>query len=157
MVYKSLKDCVSDLEKHGHLVTIKEEVDPYLEMAAIQLRVYEANGPAILFENVKGSCYPAVSNLFGSIDRSRFIFRDTIEKVKALVRLKADPTVVLKAPFSNLWVPFTAIKALPLKQRFGKHLLHTSNQNQRFTSNSTLANGWRSVCDFTRRLHRRFR
>jgi 4-hydroxy-3-polyprenylbenzoate decarboxylase len=124
MVYKSLKDCVSDLEKHGHLVTIKEEVDPYLEMAAIQLRVYEANGPAILFENVKGSCYPAVSNLFGSIDRSRFIFRDTIEKVKALVRLKADPTVVLKAPFSNLWVPFTAIKALPLKQRFGKHLLH---------------------------------
>jgi 4-hydroxy-3-polyprenylbenzoate decarboxylase len=128
MAYKSLADCVSDLSKNGHLVTIKEEVDPYLEMAAIQLRVYEANGPAIYFENVKGCQFPAVSNLFGSIDRSRFIFRDSIEKVKALVRLKADPTVITKAPFSNLWVPFTAIKALPLKQRFGKNLLHNEIQ-----------------------------
>ena len=55
------------LKKHGHLIRIQEEVDPNLEMAAIHLRVFENNGPAILFENVKGSKYRAVSNLFGTV------------------------------------------------------------------------------------------
>ena len=42
MGYKSLQECVDDLEHHGHLVRIKEEVDPFLEMAAIHLRVYDS-------------------------------------------------------------------------------------------------------------------
>ncbi len=75
MIYKSLKQCVDDLEQNGHLVIIKEELDPNLEMAEIQRRVYQNQGPALLFENVKGCSFPAVSNLFGTIDRSRFIFR----------------------------------------------------------------------------------
>jgi 4-hydroxy-3-polyprenylbenzoate decarboxylase len=66
MGYKSLAECVADLEKNGHLIRIKEEVDPYLEMAAIHLRVYEQEGPALFFENIKGSKFPAVSNLFGN-------------------------------------------------------------------------------------------
>ena len=85
MGYKSLASCVSDLEKNGHLIRIKEQVDPYLEMAAIHLRVYENEGPAIFFENIKGSDFPAVSNLFGTLDRSKFIFRDTLDKLKMLV------------------------------------------------------------------------
>ena len=52
MIYKSTLDCVNDLEKNGHLVRIKEEVDPNLEMAAIQLRVFENGGKAVLFENI---------------------------------------------------------------------------------------------------------
>jgi len=55
MSYPSLDACLFDLEKAGHLIRIKEEVDPNLEMAAIHLRVYEMGGPAILYENVKGS------------------------------------------------------------------------------------------------------
>ena len=47
MAYKSTYDCITDLERNGHLVRIKEEVDPNLEMAAIHLRVFEQNGPAI--------------------------------------------------------------------------------------------------------------
>ena len=43
MIYKSTKDCVEDLERNGHLIRIKEEVDPNLEMAAIHLRVFEKN------------------------------------------------------------------------------------------------------------------
>jgi 4-hydroxy-3-polyprenylbenzoate decarboxylase len=108
---------VEDLERHGHLVRISEEVDPHLEMASVHLRVYEAGGPAILFENVKGSRYPAVSNLFGSLERSTFMFRATLEKVKKMVRLKADPTSVLKQPFQHLWVPVAGIKALPRRVR----------------------------------------
>ncbi|MCA9071345.1 MAG: UbiD family decarboxylase, partial [Planctomycetaceae bacterium] len=54
MGYKTLKQCVDDLEKHGHLLRISSEVDPYLEVAEIQRQVYQANGPALLFERVKG-------------------------------------------------------------------------------------------------------
>ncbi len=42
MAYASLEACLLDLEKHGQLIRIKEEVDPHLEMAAIHLRVFEA-------------------------------------------------------------------------------------------------------------------
>ena len=89
MGYNSLAACVLDLEKHGHLVRIKEQVDPYLEMAAIHMRVYDNQGPALLFENIKGSKFPAVSNLFGTLERSKFMSRDTLEKVKMRVDLKS--------------------------------------------------------------------
>jgi 4-hydroxy-3-polyprenylbenzoate decarboxylase len=115
MGYPNLQACVTDLEKHGHLIRIKEEVDPYLQMAAIHLRVFEHQGPAILFENVKGSKFPAVSNLFGTLDRSRFIFRDTLDKVKTLVDLKTDPMRALKRPFKYANVALTAFSALPMK------------------------------------------
>jgi len=115
MGYKSLQVCITDLEKNGHLIRIKEEVDPHLQMAAIHLRVYEHQGPAILFENVKGSKFPAVSNLFGTLDRSRFIFRDTLDKIKTLVDLKTDPMKAFKRPFSYANVALTALSALPMK------------------------------------------
>jgi len=115
MGYPSLQACIIDLEKNGHLVRIKEEVDPYLEMAAIHLRVFENQGPAILFENVKGSKFPAVSNLFGTLERSKFIFRDTLDKVKTLVDLKSDPLKAIKHPFKYADVALTALSALPMK------------------------------------------
>ncbi len=99
MGYPSLHACIADLEKHGHLIRIKEEVDPCLQIAAIHLRVFEHQGPAILFENVKGSRFPAVSNLFGTLERSRFIFRDTLDNIKILVDLKSDPIKAMRHPF----------------------------------------------------------
>ncbi len=120
MGYKSLAECVADLEKNGHLVRIKEEVDPYLEMAAIHLRVYEKQGPALLFENVKGSKFPAVSNLFGTIERSKFMFRDSLAAVKQLVELRSDPIKALKNPLRFAGSALTALSALPLKQSLFK-------------------------------------
>lgn len=116
MGYRSLADCVADLERQGHLIRIKEEVDPYLEMAAIHLRVYEKQGPALLFERVKGSRFPAVSNLFGTLDRSRFLFRDTLDKMKLMVKLKMDPASALKNPFQYAGITLNALSALPLKR-----------------------------------------
>ncbi len=115
MGYKSLRDCVNDLEKNGHLIRIKEEVDPYLEMASIHLRVYENKGPALYFENIKGSKFPAVSNLFGSIERSKFMFRDSLDKIKTLVELKNDPIKAVKNPLKYASVSLTALSALPMK------------------------------------------
>ncbi|SEM90447.1 4-hydroxy-3-polyprenylbenzoate decarboxylase [bacterium A37T11] len=124
MGYKSLADCINDLEHHGHLIRIPEEVDPYLEMAAIHLRVYANQGPALLFERVKGSKFPAVSNLFGTLERSRFLFRDTLEKVKVLVDLKSDPLKALKHPFRYAGVAMTALSALPYKKQRGAPVLY---------------------------------
>lgn len=124
MAYKSLEACLTDLEANGHLVRVKEEVDPYLEMAAIHLRVYEAKGPALLFENVKGSKFRAASNIFGSLERSKFIFRDTFEKVQRLIELKSDPIKAIKHPIDNFSTGLAALKALPLKNPFSKPVLY---------------------------------
>jgi 4-hydroxy-3-polyprenylbenzoate decarboxylase len=126
MGYKSLAECVADLEKHGHLIRIKEEVDPYLEMAAIHLRVYEKQGPALYFEKIKGSPFPAVSNLFGTLERSKFMFRDSLAKVEQLVNLRSDPVKALKNPFKLPGIGFTALTALPLKQTFKNTFSKTS-------------------------------
>ncbi|MDA3845039.1 MAG: UbiD family decarboxylase, partial [Vallitaleaceae bacterium] len=101
-MYHNLEECVRDLEKSGQLVRIHEAVDPYLEMAAIHRRVYAAGGPALLFENVKGSKFSAVSNLFGHLDRSRYIFRKTFKETKNVIELRNDPMSVLKNPLKHL-------------------------------------------------------
>lgn len=112
-----------DLEKHGHLIRIKEEVDPYLEMAAIHLRVHEAGGPAILFEKVKGSKFRAVSNLFGTLERSHFIFRKNLAQVQQLIALKNNPLKALKHPIDHFSSGLAALKAIPLKNPSSKLVL----------------------------------
>ncbi|ASA20450.1 UbiD family decarboxylase [Paenibacillus donghaensis] len=117
MNYRNLEECIIDLEKNGHLVRITEEVDPHLEMAAIHMKVYEAGGPALLFEKVKGSSYRAVSNLFGTLERSKFIFRDTWKSTQNVIALRNDPMKTLRQPFKYVGTGLSARKALPLKKR----------------------------------------
>ncbi|MCR8630966.1 UbiD family decarboxylase [Paenibacillus radicis (ex Xue et al. 2023)] len=119
MVYRNLEECIIDLEKNGHLVRIHEEVDPYLEMAAIHIKVYESGGPALLFENVKGSKYRAVSNLFGTIERSKYIFRHTWEAVQDVMSLRNDPIKAIKNPLKYIGTGLAAWKALPIKKTGG--------------------------------------
>ncbi|MBL0359035.1 MAG: UbiD family decarboxylase [Chitinophagaceae bacterium] len=123
MAYQSLETCLLDLEKNGQLIRIKEEVDPYLEMAAIHLRVHEAKGPALLFEHVKGSRFRAASNIFGTLERSKFIFRDTLQLVQQLIELKNDPVKAIKHPINNFSAGLAALKALPLKNPVSKPVL----------------------------------
>jgi 4-hydroxy-3-polyprenylbenzoate decarboxylase len=60
-----------------------------------------------------------VSNLFGSIDQARYLFRDTIESVRRLIELKIDPTALTRHPLRYGWSPLTAIRMLPRKVRRG--------------------------------------
>jgi len=115
MGYKSMQDVANDLEKHGQLLRVKSETDPELEMAEIHRRIFDAGGPAVLFENVKGSPFRAMSNIYGTYDRTDFLFRHTIAKVKKVIELKAQPDRVLKNPMRYLSAPFTALSALPMK------------------------------------------
>ncbi len=115
MGYKSLEACIRDLDKNGQLIRIKEEVDPYLEMSSIQLRAYEKGAPAILFEKIKGCEFRGLSNLFGDLNRSKFLFRDTMEMVQRIALLKKDPILALKNPVKYFSTPKHLFNALPRK------------------------------------------
>jgi len=60
---------IEELEKGGELKRVKTEVDANLEVAEILRRTMYSNGPAILFENVKGYDMPILGNAFGSLKR----------------------------------------------------------------------------------------
>ena len=123
MGYTSLKSCLDDLEKNNHLIRITEEVDPHLEMAAIHLRVHQMGGPALLFTNVKSCEFKCASNIFGTLDRSKFMFRDTLSKMQTLIDIKNNPMKALKNPFKYLNISATALSALPKKNPFSKPVL----------------------------------
>ena len=95
MGYRSLRECVDDLDRHGHLVRIDSPVDARLEAAAIHRRVHAAGGPAVYFANVTGCRFPMVSNLFGTMDRVRLMFRDSLAAVERLVAMQRDPTITI--------------------------------------------------------------
>ncbi len=130
MHYSSLRACLADLEKSGQLIRVKSEVDPDLEMAEIHRRIRScgsgkditavAKVPAILFEKVKGSPFPCVSNLYGTEERCRFLFRGTLGRVKKAFELKSDFKAFLKNPLRYIWdMPLFALSALPQKVSSG--------------------------------------
>ncbi len=130
MGYLTLADCIADLKRHNQVVLLESEIDPHLEAAAIQRRVYESKGPAILFQRVKGTPFPMLGNLFGTLERTRFLFRDTLESVRRLVDLKVNPAAFFKNPLTFRNVPFAAYHLLPRRVRSGPILRHTTTLSQ---------------------------
>ncbi len=117
-MYKSLREVSNDLERSGQLIRIKSEVDGYLEAAEIHRRIFDLKGPAILFENIKNSPFHAISNLYGTFERTDYLFRKTLPQVKKVIELKADPARLLKKPSRYLSSSITALRALPRKKRW---------------------------------------
>ncbi|MBQ17615.1 MAG: 3-octaprenyl-4-hydroxybenzoate carboxy-lyase [Planctomycetaceae bacterium] len=113
MGYRNLRECLTDLERTGQLVRIDQEVDSDLEVAEIQRRVYAAGGPVVYYSRVRDCRFPLVSNIFGTVERTRYLFRDTIDRVKRLVELKGDPGALLKSPLKNLGLLGTAWSTRP--------------------------------------------
>src|SRR5687767_3493468 len=113
MSHASLRQCIDDLSRAGHLIRIDEEVDANLEAAEIHRRVFRAGGPALYFRRVKGCSFPMVSNLFGTLDRARYMFRHTLEAVRRLVELKVDPSAFWRRPLRYVGTPLHALRMLP--------------------------------------------
>ena len=109
----SLRHLLDDLARAGHLVRLDDEIDARLEAAEIQRRVYASGGPAVLFASVKGCCFPMVSNLFGTIERARYLFRNTYESVRRAIELKIDPAVAWRNPLKYASAPLTAWRMQP--------------------------------------------
>lgn len=116
-MYSSLEQALLDLEKVGMLKRIHQEVDPNLEMAEITRQVFEAKGPALLFEKVKGSPFRAACNLFGTQERLDYLFRKTMKGTQTAVLFKSNPVEFFKKPnpFKLLRAARTGIYALPRK------------------------------------------
>ncbi|MEA3363308.1 MAG: UbiD family decarboxylase [Thermodesulfobacteriota bacterium] len=127
MGYRTLQQAVIDLESGGQLIRINQSIEPKLLAGAIQRRVYQHQGPALLFTNLTGSRFPAVANLFGTLDRTRYLFRDTLRQVEALVKLKLDPKSLLKSPTAFLSAPSAALHLLPKKAKSAPLLMHQTN------------------------------
>lgn len=130
MGYKNLRACVDDLRRTNQLVEVSIEVDPKLELAEIQRRAYRKKSPALLFTKVKGTRFPMLANLFGTIERTRFLFRDRLRRVQDLVDLKTDPSRALKK-FWRYWsAPVTAWSMLPKSCRNGPVLQRETTLSQ---------------------------
>jgi 4-hydroxy-3-polyprenylbenzoate decarboxylase len=130
MGYRTLRDCVADLERHKQLVRIGAEIDPCLEMAEVQRRVYASGGPALLFTRPRGCAFPMVCNLFGTLERTRFLFRDSLAAVRHLVELKVDPSAFWKNPWRYRDVPRALWHMRPRYVRGGAILAHQTTIRQ---------------------------
>ena len=130
MGYRNLRACVDDLRRTRQLIEVDVEVDPRLEAAAIQRRVYEAQGPALLFTRPRGTGFPMLGNLFGTLERTRFLFRDTLDAVRKLVELKVDPGALARRPLRYAGVPLTALHLLPRRVRHGPINAHATTLDQ---------------------------
>jgi 4-hydroxybenzoate decarboxylase subunit C len=95
-MYKDLRSFIDALEAAGELVRIQEEVDPNQEITIIQHRVLAAQGPALLFEKVKGCNYRVVSNLYGTPKRVAMVFgrdpKEIGEEIAGLAEKLMPPT-----------------------------------------------------------------
>ena len=67
--YRDLREFIADLTAAGELVRVRNEVDARLEITEITQRATRAGGPALLFERVRGSSVPVLTNAFGSMAR----------------------------------------------------------------------------------------
>lgn len=116
-MYKSLEQALLDLEKVGMLRRIHREVDPNLEMAEIARQAFDAKGPALLFEHVKGSPFRAACNIFGTQDRIDFLFKGTLKRTQTAVLFKSNPVDFFKKPYPSKLVraALAGIDALPHK------------------------------------------
>jgi len=124
MGFHSLHACAVALRREGELVEISHPVDPHLEIAEIQRRLFRAGGPAVLFTNPRGSAFPILINLYGTKRRIERIFADSLDRVKRLVELKIDPTQALARPWRYWRSPIDALSMLPRRVRSGPVLAH---------------------------------
>jgi len=112
MKYKDLRDFISQLETKGLLKRITVEVDPYLEVTEICDRTLRAGGPALLFENTKGSDIPLLGNLFGTPERVAMgMGEDSVDALREVGKLLA----FLKEPeppkgFRDAWEKLPVFK-----------------------------------------------
>lgn len=127
MGYRNLQEAITDLQRTAQLKSIDVELDPYLEIGAVQRRVYASGGPALLFTRVKGCAFPMLGNLFGTLERARYLFRDTLPAIERLIALKVDPGGMLRDIAKSFGLGRHAWHLLPKFVRHAPALRNTTN------------------------------
>ncbi len=117
MPLKNLKSFVQFLEKQNNLKRITAPVDPELEITEIACRVVKNNGPALLFESVKGSSIPLLINLFGSPQRIQWALHDSPQSIGQ--KIKSFFEDMMPPSFPSLWTHKNILwRGLQMKQRY---------------------------------------
>ncbi|RLS33662.1 MAG: UbiD family decarboxylase [Planctomycetota bacterium] len=130
MGFRSLASCVDALRAEREAVVVETSVDPHLEIAEIQRRLFRSGGPAVLFTRVRGSDFPVLVNLYGTRRRIERIFADTLDRVRRLVELKIDPTAAIRRPLRYWRAPLDALSTLPRRVRGGPALAEDISLSQ---------------------------
>jgi len=126
MGFRSLRDCVEALRRERECVIIDHPVDPHLEIAEIQRRLFRLGGPAVLFTQPRGTAFPVLVNLYGTQTRIERIFADTFDRVRRLVELKIDPAAALRKPGRYWRSPYDALSMLPRSVGSGAVMAHST-------------------------------
>ncbi len=102
------------LEKNGEVLHIKEEVDPRFEVAAVTRLVANQQGPALLFENIKGYSTPILTNYLGTRQRIAVAVGDT--EIGLGGRRPVEPVTVETGPVQEkvLTGDIDILQALPV-------------------------------------------
>ncbi len=107
MAYKDLREFIEILDKKGLLKRVKTEVSAELEITEILDRVVKRNGPALLFEKVKGSSIPVFANAFGTMERMCLALEtDSLDEIGMRIRKLLE----FEAP-KSIW---EGIRMLPM-------------------------------------------
>ena len=123
MIFKDLRDFIAALEKEGELKRISTEVSSHLEVTEISDRTLKSQGPALLFENIKGSSIPLLANLFGSARRIALgMGQDNLDGLRDVGKLLA----FLKEPkppsgWKDLWENLPNYKSVLNISPYVKH------------------------------------
>ncbi|ABZ84503.1 3-octaprenyl-4-hydroxybenzoate carboxy-lyase, putative [Heliomicrobium modesticaldum Ice1] len=120
MAFRDIREFIDELEKRGWLKRITAEVDPYLEISEITDRVGKQGGPALLFENVKGSDMPVLTNTLGSYERLHLALG-----VNNLDEIGDEIMSFLQLPDVSAASFFDKLKALPKLAQIGNFLPKT--------------------------------
>ncbi len=115
MAYTDLREFIADLEAHGLLRRITQEVDANLEITEITDRVSKLEGDrnvALLFENVKGYDMPVLTNAYGSYERMAMALG-----VKKLDDIADEIREILKIPYISLKNKLDLVSILPMAKR----------------------------------------
>lgn len=129
MKYRDLRDFIRLLEKQGELKRIQQPVDPVLEITEICDRTLKQQGPALLFENPKGSDVPLLGNLFGTAHRVALgMGAETVDSLRDIGHLLAylkepEPPKGMRDAFDKLPMfkqvlnmPAKVVKAAPCQE-----------------------------------------
>ena len=102
---KDMRYCLELFESADRLIKIEKEVDPKFEIPAL-MKAAEKMGKAILFNNVKNSTFPVISNIFGSREMLALLFESSPEKVveEWIMRVKEpiEPELVRTGPVKDV-------------------------------------------------------
>ncbi len=94
MAHRDIREFIAALERHGELKRVQPETDPHLEIAEMANRAVKCQGPALLFENPKGSSMPLLINAYASMSKMQIAFEvDDIDEIPARISEYLDFSV----------------------------------------------------------------